>query len=171
MADDGSAGQGRCLVFDWGDTLMRDIPGFTGPMADWPRIETMPGAADVLAELSPTWTIALATNAGRSDEAQIRAALDRGGINAYIAQVYGARAIGHRKPDPEFFDHIIAHCGCAKDRIVVVGDDYVKDVAGARAAGLMAIWVAPPAMAPEFVGPRIADLYELPGALRVLGES
>ena len=34
----------RGVVWDWGDTLMRDIPGQKGPMVDWPHVEAMPGA-------------------------------------------------------------------------------------------------------------------------------
>jgi putative hydrolase of the HAD superfamily len=159
----------RCLVFDWGDTLMRDIPGFTGPMADWPRVETMPGAAEVLAALGRTWTIALATNAGRSDDAQIRAALARGGIDRYIDQIYCARGIGHRKPARGFFEYIIAHAGCAKDQIVVVGDNHAKDIEGAVNAGLRAIWLDVSGDPRESATPRIRALRDLPNALAALG--
>ena len=27
-----------CLLFDWGDTLMRDFKEFDGPMKDWRRL-------------------------------------------------------------------------------------------------------------------------------------
>jgi len=159
----------RCLVFDWGDTLMRDLPGMTGAMCDWPRVETMPGAAEVLAELHPCWTIALATNAGRSSDAQILAALARGGLDGYVDQIYCARTVGHRKPAREFFDYIVAHAGCGKDQIIVVGDSYEKDIAGARSAGLRALWCSEAADVSDPERPRISNLRELPSALRALG--
>ncbi len=171
MTDEGTMERRRCVVFDWGDTLMRDIPGCTGPMAEWPRVETMPGAAEVLAALHPSWTIALATNAGRSDDTQIRAALERGGIDRFIDQIYCARRVGHRKPAPEFFEYIVAHCGCAREQIMVVGDNFDKDIAGARAAGLHAVWVTDAADARDTDATRITHLRELPGALRALGSS
>ena len=60
--------ESRCVLFDWGNTLMRDFPEARGPMADWPRVETLPGVEEVLRQLRPRWTLALATNAVASDE-------------------------------------------------------------------------------------------------------
>jgi len=28
----------RCVLFDWGDTLMVDYPEYDGPMVEWPEI-------------------------------------------------------------------------------------------------------------------------------------
>ena len=77
-----------CLLFDWGDTLMRDFNGFNGPMKDWPRLEVLPGAAEILAALHPDWNLALATNAEASDETDIRAALQRVDLDQWIDNVY-----------------------------------------------------------------------------------
>jgi len=33
----------RALIFDWGDTVMRVFPEFSGPMAHWPRVEAVHG--------------------------------------------------------------------------------------------------------------------------------
>jgi putative hydrolase of the HAD superfamily len=37
----------RCLLFDWGDTLMRVFPEYVGPMAAWPKVEAMPHAEEM----------------------------------------------------------------------------------------------------------------------------
>lgn len=29
----------KLAIFDWGNTLMIDIPGYTGPMAFWEKVE------------------------------------------------------------------------------------------------------------------------------------
>ena len=45
-----SSNGGATVIFDWGDTLMRDLH-LPGPMAAWPRVETVPGAGELLAAL------------------------------------------------------------------------------------------------------------------------
>ena len=41
----------RAVLFDWGNTLMRDLPGQHGPMRDWPHVEALPGALETLTAL------------------------------------------------------------------------------------------------------------------------
>jgi len=76
-----------CLLFDWGDTLMRDFKEYTGPMKDWPRLEVVPGAAEMLARLHPDWMLALATNADVSSEVDIRLALQRVDLDRWLDRV------------------------------------------------------------------------------------
>jgi hypothetical protein len=61
-------------IFDWGDTLMVDLPGQNGPMCDWPEIEVVAGATECLSALSKFAKCHVATNALNSNESQIRAA-------------------------------------------------------------------------------------------------
>ena len=48
---------------------------------------------------------------------------------------------GVQKPDPRFFDHVIAHCGVAPAAITYVGDRVDNDILPAQAAGLRAAYV------------------------------
>lgn len=89
--------ESRCILFDWGNTLMRDFPDAEGPMADWPRVETLPGVKEILRQLRPHWTLALATNAVASDEPSVWRALARGGIASLLDRVYCFQTIGHMK--------------------------------------------------------------------------
>jgi HAD superfamily hydrolase (TIGR01662 family) len=129
-----------CLLFDWGDTLMRDFKEFSGPMKDWPRVEAVPGAAEMLAALQPDWTLVLATNAADSEEAEIRLALRRVGLDRWLDRIYCFKAIGYRKPSPEFFAYILNDLGLSPEQVVMVGDAYEADVQGANTCGLRAIW-------------------------------
>lgn len=131
----------RCVLFDWGDTLMRDFPEYPGPMASWPVVESLPRAAEVLAALRSGWTLALATNAGDSDEAAIRAALARVGLDALLDRIYCRRTVGHEKPAAEFFEFILEDLRLDRSAIVMVGDDFDRDVLGANRAGIRAIWL------------------------------
>jgi HAD superfamily hydrolase (TIGR01509 family) len=129
-----------CILFDWGDTLMRVFPEFSGPMKDWPRLEAVPGAAEMLAALHADWTLALATNAADSDEQAIRVALRQVGLEGWLDKVYCFKQIGHKKPSPEFFNYILSDLGFSPEQAVMVGDGYETDVLGANTCGLRAVW-------------------------------
>ena len=65
------------VLFDWGDTLMSEDGPADTPMALWPEVRVIDGAAAVLAALAPRYRIAVATNATVSDRTSIRRALAR----------------------------------------------------------------------------------------------
>jgi len=131
-----------CVLFDWGDTLMVDFPQYTGPMADWPHVEAVAGAHEVLDELRERgWQLALATNATDSDEAEIRRALARVGLDERVDRIYCARGVGHRKPSPGFFDYIMHDLQLKPSDLIMVGDDHENDVIGANRAGIRAVWL------------------------------
>jgi putative hydrolase of the HAD superfamily len=81
--------------------------------------------------------------------------------------------LGAGKPDAAVFAHALDALGARADEAVMVGDSLERDVEGALAAGLRAVWVnrdgraagaAPPAGVVE-----VRDLRELPRALEELG--
>jgi putative hydrolase of the HAD superfamily len=131
----------RWLLFDWGDTLMRSFPEYSGPMANWPRLEALPGAVETLAALHHEWSLALATNAADSDEGQIREALQRVGLGDFIDRIHCFRTTRRMKPAPEFFTHILADLGAAPSQAVMVGDSFEVDVLGANRCVLRAVWL------------------------------
>ena len=130
----------RCVLFDWGDTLMRDFPEFSGPMAAWSHVEAIPNVKEVLAELQPQWTLALATNSVDSDETAIWKALSRVGVGSLLDKVFCFRTIGHSKPSPGFFDYIVKDLRMDRRRMVMVGDGFEKDVLGANRSGIRGVW-------------------------------
>ena len=158
-----------CLLFDWGDTLMRDFNGFNGPMKDWPRLEVLPGAAEILAALHPDWTLALATNAEASDETDIRAALQRVDLDQWIDNVYCFRKIGCNKPSLEFYQYILDDLTLTPRSICMVGDNFEADVLGANACGMRAIWFNEHSLEvrENDLHRTIHDLAALPGCLEV----
>jgi putative hydrolase of the HAD superfamily len=129
------------ILFDWGGTLMRELPKYQGPMCLWPRVEAMPGAQEVLAALHPDWQLAVATNAVASDERQIWLALERAGLATYLSRVFCFRSIGHKKPSLAFYRSCLQDLKLPPERVVMVGDDFDADVLGATDAGLFAIWL------------------------------
>lgn len=159
------------ILFDWGDTLMVDFPQYSGPMAEWPRVEAVPHAAEVLATLRRAgWVIALATNAADSGEDEIRTALARAGLDTLIDHVYCSREVGHSKPSAEFFAHIGRDLGLAAHELVMVGDSYPTDIAGALAANISGVLFRPGASSERGSGDPerwriVGDLAELPDLL------
>jgi FMN phosphatase YigB (HAD superfamily) len=130
-------------LFDWGDTLMADIPGNTGPMCNWPSIQVMPNAKETLRHLSQRVKCHIATNAEDSESSQIRLALARGGLEPFITDVFCYKTVGQAKPSPEFFAHVSRKLQVNLRDLVMVGDDLEKDIIGAMNCGLQAIWYNP----------------------------
>lgn len=129
-----------CILFDWGDTLMHDFKEFHGPMKDWPHVEAIPGAAEILATLHTDWTLAIATSADISNEQDIRAALKRVNLDQWLEKIYCFKKIGHSKPSPEFFQYILNDLKLVPQSIFMVGDCYEADVLGANRCGIRAVW-------------------------------
>lgn len=158
----------RCILFDWGDTLMPAFPGSEGPMSDWPRMEPMPSAQETLALLRADWLIALATNAVDSTEDDIWRALARVGLDRLIDSVYCFREIGHKKPHRDFFDFILNDLALSSSSVVMVGDNYDVDVIGAIRSGIRAVWFNCQSEEERFgtMQRTIHDLSELPITLQ-----
>jgi len=71
--------------------------------------------------------------------------LENFGILQYFTKVYASADYGVRKPGEKFFRIAIeeilkTHPGMEKNNILYVGNDYVTDVQGAKAAGLDVVW-------------------------------
>jgi putative hydrolase of the HAD superfamily len=162
--------ESRCILFDWGETLMRVFPEFEGPMVTWPRVEAVSGVNETLSGLRREWTLALATNADDSQQRDVWLALERVGLESLIDRVYCSRVIGHRKPSPEYFACILRELGMDRENVVMVGDDYVEDVLGANRSGIRAIWFNERSNEERVSEAHrtIHELKELPGELKLL---
>lgn len=131
----------RCILFDWGDTLMRVFPEYSGPMVKWPMVEAMPYAVETLAALHPYYTLAVATNAKDSEETEIWAALGRVALAEHLDRVYCFKRIGFAKPSARFFEYIMNDLSLSAQEVIMVGDDWEADIIGANLAGLRAVWL------------------------------
>ena len=131
------------ILFDWGDTLMRDHPEIATPMVEWETIEIIDGIADVLAYLHASGRrIVLATSASISDESQIRGALARGGLDIYFPHIYCFKNT-HLTKGEAFYHHILSDMDMPASEALMVGDSFEKDVQAANAVGIFAVWFNP----------------------------
>ncbi len=166
----------KTLVFDWGETLMRELPDFPGKLIDAPEVFAMPGIAAALTALQPHYTLVVASNADVSTPDDVRGALRRVGLDGYFARFHTSAVLGVSKPDPAFFAPVLDAAGCAPAEAVMIGDTFGTDVLGAKRAGLHAVWynvrreMVPPDL-PVRPDATITDLADLPAAIRALDGS
>jgi putative hydrolase of the HAD superfamily len=131
------------VLFDWGDTVMRDYPEITIPMVEWETVEVIEGIADVLAYLhSSGRRIVLATSAAISDEEQIRGALARGGLDTYFSNIYCFKNTNLPKREA-FYRHILNDLQISASDTLMIGDGFEKDVLIPNTLGTFAIWFNP----------------------------
>lgn len=131
------------ILFDWGDTVMRDNPFMTAPMVEWETVEVVEGIADVLAHLHASGRrIVLATSAEISDESQIRGALARGGLDQYFSHIYCFKNTNLQKGEA-FYRHILSDLNIPASDALMVGDHFEKDVQVPNSLGIFAVWFNP----------------------------
>jgi putative hydrolase of the HAD superfamily len=83
------------------------------------------------------------------------------GLGSYLDAVVTSAVAGSAKPDTGIFAAALEQAGVEADRALHVGDSLEEDVAGARAAGLPAVWCnRARAGAPDGVT-MVSDLREL----------
>ena len=138
-----AAARERWVLFDWGGTLMSEEGPADVPMALWPEVRAMEGAAETLAMLAANFRIGIATNASVSTRNMIEAALGRVDLRERIDDVFCYTDIGARKDEDAFWRTVMERCGVEPDDVVMVGDSYEQDVVGPRNFGIYSVLYAP----------------------------
>lgn len=153
----------HAICFDWGGTLMAEHGPADRPMAEWPTVQAIAGAAPTLAALSARWPLYLATNASQSDRRQIVQALQRVGLAHFFQDIFCWRELRMRKHEPAFWQQVAARVGAPATALAMVGDSLEHDVRAPAALGLHAVWYCPDAQRPDPTPavPRVARLTEL----------
>lgn len=84
--------------------------------------------------------MSIATNAGQSDTAAMRKALNRVHVEHYFDHCFSSKDIGFEKPDKRFFNEICRQLSFLPHHCLMIGNDYKKDIEGASAAGLSTVF-------------------------------
>ena len=93
-----------------------------------------PGAAELVKRLGRSASVAVITNGIPVIQ---RGRMARSGIGHLIDGLFISGELGVSKPDPAYFDAVLAALGVAdRSRVLVVGDSLSSDIAGAKNAGL-----------------------------------
>jgi len=131
----------HCLLFDWGDTLMLDDPSDTSEMYTWETITPMDGVVDLMPQLSRKYTCAVVSNASASNAVTMKMAFERVSLAQYFHTFITSKELGAKKPQPEFFLRALQQLNADAETTVMVGNDYEKDIAPAKAVGLATILI------------------------------
>ena len=129
----------KTLIFDWGDTIMRDYPHLKTPMYTWDHVEYIPEVEKTLELLYNNYIMVIATNAGQSDTNDMIKALKRINANKYFNYFFSSKDLGYEKPDKLFFKTIINNLGFKANECVMIGNIYEKDIIGAKDIGMNTI--------------------------------
>lgn len=115
----------------------------------------LPGAVELVAAAVP---VALVTN-GPPDIQLLK--IEQAGIGSHLSAVVISGETGIGKPDPAAFGHALEVLDVAPEHAVMVGDSWERDVSGALAAGMRAVWISHGRSLPGFdprvtvaIGPR-----------------
>ncbi|MBQ8781414.1 MAG: HAD-IA family hydrolase [Oscillospiraceae bacterium] len=129
------------LIFDWGDTLMADDPNIKQAMYLWDKITVMQGVAEIMPYLHGKYVCTVGSNAGESDAIAMKKAFERVRLDGCFDYYFTSKELGARKPDTAFFDSIVRKLGTSAENAVMIGNDYAKDISGAKKAGLKTVLI------------------------------
>lgn len=143
-----------------------DDPALAAPASDQfraarNRVEPYPDVVDALARLRQRYLLVSLTNGN--------AQIDRTPLAGCFHHSLMAEQVGAAKPDPALF---LAACEWAQvtpDATLHVGDDPLRDVAGARALGMRTAWINRDGRHwPEALQPADLEFTDLAGLARSL---
>ncbi len=97
-----------------------------------------PYAKETLEYLYPKYLLHIITNG--FEEVQFRK-LKNSGMDRFFTSVITSEAAGSKKPDAEIFQFSLCKTGALADESLMVGDDLVVDMAGARQVGIDQLYV------------------------------
>jgi putative hydrolase of the HAD superfamily len=160
----------KAIIFDWGDTVMRDFPEYPGAMAYWPQVEAVAGIEKALQQLRKDFICCLASNAVDSDAGLMGLALSRVNLGQYFRYLFTSHELGYKKPDPAFYREILRRMNTQTEQCIAVGNDYEKDIVPAKSAGMHTIWFSthPGSIAAPCADYTITSMDELPQVIRTL---
>ena len=102
--------------------------------------QPMSGAAALLAAVKRRARVGIVSN-NLLEEQQDK--LRHCALDAFIDELVVSEEAGVSKPDPRIFEIALERLGCSAGEVVMVGDSWSADIAGAKAAGIRAIWFNP----------------------------
>ncbi len=99
----------------------------------------LPGAVELVARLAAALPVALVTN-GPPDIQRLK--IEQAGIGSHLSAVVISGEIGIGKPDPAAYGRALELLDVAPEHAVMVGDSWERDVTGALATGMRAVWIS-----------------------------
>jgi putative hydrolase of the HAD superfamily len=133
------------------------VPELTQLLVDALKFEAFPDALPLLRRLrNRSIRIAVVSDW----DCTLAEHLDRLGVGAWIEEVVVSAVVGVAKPDPRIFAAALERLGVPPEFAVVCGDDPVRDMAGAHAAGIRGVLIDREGRYPDR-GSRVVTLDDL----------
>ena len=101
------------------------------------------GAANALRELAALAPLGLISNTGSSPGRALRPVLAAAGVLECFAALSFSDEVQWAKPHRRIFEHSLAQLHARPEDALHVGDSLRADVRGAKAMGMMTLWLAP----------------------------
>lgn len=104
------------------------------------KINLIEGTIEILNYLSSRYILFIITNGFQEIQ---YTKLRSGKIDHYFEEIFISDAVGYKKPSKEIFEHVINKHSLAKSGCIMIGDNLLTDIAGARNAGIDAVFFNP----------------------------
>jgi len=138
------------------DAALAEVYAYHQAENIWETVpEDVTPALDALRDLG--LTLAVASNAN----GVLHRLFDRVGLTPYFDVICDSCVEGVEKPDPRFFELVMARAGGRRESTMHVGDLYYVDVAGARNTGIAATLLDPHDLYADTDVDRVRSLSEL----------
>ena len=69
---------------------------------------------------------------------------EKSGLKDCFAHIVLSEEVGCQKPNPRIFEEALRMNGLDASEVVMIGDSFASDIAGANATGIDTIWLAQP---------------------------
>lgn len=119
---------------------MKDFSEYSGPMVYWEKIEWVDEVVPSLDVLSKHYKCYVASNAGDSTTELMIKAFERMNGTKYFENFFTSKDLGYEKPDKRFFEEIMLKLDAIPEECIMIGNDYNKDIVGAKNAGMKTIF-------------------------------
>lgn len=100
----------------------------------------IPGAIDILEYLNDKYALTLITNGFEEIQGM---KLRSGNITHYFDHIVTSQKAGHKKPAREIFDYALGLHQHEADEAIMIGDNLMTDIAGARNASVDSVFFNP----------------------------
>lgn len=98
----------------------------------------MPYAAEVVPLLAERYPLTIISNGFIEVQYQ---KIDRSGLRPYFQHIVLSEEVGIQKPQPAIYEQALALNGLHADEVVMIGDSFSSDIAGAKGVGIDQIWI------------------------------
>ena len=121
---------------------MVDYPQYKGSMAFWEKVSPMPEVSETMPVLFNRYECIVVSNAGDSNAELMKQAFNRVSLDKYFHGFITSKELNANKPSPDFFNGVIDKFNLSVSETFMIGNDYEKDITGAKNVGLKTIFIS-----------------------------